>query len=661
MAQSPCSDEDYTPISDYGIVGDCNTAALISPSGSIDWYCPLRFDRGAVFCRLLDRKRGGRLQLRPSGEFSTSTRYRGETNILQTLFTSTGAKVRVTDFMPVHRRTSSRHGHDVGGSRRILKLVEGLSGDMEMVLHFHPTPDFARERTDVKVNAEGIAVCRAAGWFLSLSPVHRTLKLLPAPDGGVRGSLKVKAGNRFWLVLTDSDDPDRVLELPTQKQCDEQLDRTARYWDEWSSRCTYRGPYRNEVIRSALLLKLLIYEPTGAIVAAPTTSLPEHIGGVRNWDYRYAWLRDASLILYALVNIGYRHEASDFFEWLQRIHHNDPDRKPQVLYGVGGEKDLPETVLDHLEGYRCSSPVRVGNAATRQFQLDIYGEVLTAADLYFCSGMGNRDEGDEAHVEGQRLLEHDWKLLRGFVDLASDSWKEPDSGIWEIRGGRNHYVYSKLMCWVALDRGIRLSRKFKLPAPVQQWEETREEIRRAILEQGYNDRVGAFVQTLGSSNLDASALAIPRVGFLSATDARMRSTVDRLAEELTSKGLVYRYRSEDGLPGTEATFLLCSFWMVDALAMGGRIDEAHDLFERVCGYASNLGLFSEEIHSETGGFLGNFPQGFTHMALINSAVNLAKVTKHGPEEEPETETQRTGRAGRAASERYRRRSRKREP
>ena len=654
MARSSQNTQEYPPISEYGIIGDCHTAALIDASGSMDWYCPRRFDGGAVFCRLLDANKGGCLRLSPAGRFSSHSSYRGETNILQTRFTAGGSAVRVTDFMPVHRRTESRHGHDVGGSQRVLKLVEGLAGGMEMVLRFHPTFNYARDRTDVSVTSGGIVVSRSGGRFLSLSSVPQKLDFFPAPGGGVQSTMKVEAGNCFWLVLTDSDDPDRAVELPTPEQCRHQLERTARYWEEWSARCTYQGPYREQVLRSALVLKLLIYEPSGAIVAAPTASLPEEIGGERNWDYRFAWLRDASLILYALVNIGYRHEASDFFEWLQRIHHQDPEREPQVLYGIGGERDLPETILHHLEGYRGSSPVRIGNAAAGQFQLDIYGEVLAAADLYFGSSMGHREKGVNHPPGGRRQLEDDWPLLRKFVDLASMRWRDPDSSIWEVRGKRSHYVYSKLMCWTAIDRGVRLAREYGLPAPLNKWEETRDTVRNAILDDGFNRERGAFVQTLGGYDLDASVLAIPRVGFLSAADQRFRSTVDRLAAELTRNGLVYRYRSEDGLPGSESTFLLCSFWMVDALALGGRIYQANHLFERVCGFASSLGLFSEEVDPKSGELLGNFPQGFTHMALINAAVNLTKVVKHGPKKEPETERQRTTRTGPAASAWYRR-------
>jgi GH15 family glucan-1,4-alpha-glucosidase len=455
-------------------------------------------------------------------------------------------------------------------------------------------------------------------------------------------------------VLTEADDPDRIKELPSPGQCEQQLVRTRHYWERWAEQCTYLGPYREEVLRSALTLKLLTYEPTGAIVAAPTTSLPEEIGGVRNWDYRYVWVRDSALILYALMNVGYREEAADFFEWLQEAHHDDPSPDLQVLYSIDGRRDLSESTLDYLQGYRGSRPVRTGNAAAEQLQLDIYGEALTAAYLYFTSGIGKRENGSADVSRQERLIERDWPLLRGLVERAAGRWQEADNGIWEVRGGLQPFLYSRLMCWAALDRGIRLAGEYSLEAPLDRWTETEKAIRQAILDDGYNKDISAFTQAFGSTALDASALLIPRTGFLPATDQRVRSTMDAIASRLTSDGLVYRYRSEDGLPGSEGMFLTCTFWLVDTLALNGRLDEAHELFDRVSGYASDLGLFSEEIDAGSHNLLGNFPQGFTHMAQINAAVNLAKAAKHRAEELPETEAERAKKAGPAAAEGYRR-------
>ncbi len=642
----------YKPIRDYGIIGDCHTAALVSRDGSIDWYCPTRFDASAVFCRLLDATKGGYLMVAPAGEFLAERRYLQNTNILETVFTGSQGKVRVTDFMPVHQRTMARRGYDVGTSRRILRLVEALSGEAKVEVCFRPTFDYARGDTIVSIEKGTGALAHENGSFLSLTCPDFELDFQAKDEGRLCTFLTLRPGDRRWLVLTDADDPDRVLELPTVVQCEQQLLRTQYYWEKWASQCAYHGPYRNEVLRSALTLKLLTYEPTGAIIAAPTTSLPEEIGGVRNWDYRYSWVRDSALILYALMNVGYREEAADFFEWLQETHHNDPSPDLQVLYGIDGRRELLETTLDHLEGYECSRPARVGNAAAQQLQLDIYGEVLTAAYLYFTSRIGGREGNKSQLSTRERLLKHDWPLLRGLVDRAVQRWREPDDGIWEVRGGPQPFLYSRLMCWAALDRGIRLAKEHSLKASLHRWESTRKAIRQAVLTDGFNRDVGAFTQAFGSSSLDASALLIPRTGFLPATDARVQATIESIKSKLTHDGLVYRYRSKDGLPGGEGAFVTCTFWLIDALALSGRLGEAHDLFERVSGCANDLGLLSEEFDTSGDKMLGNFPQGFTHMALINAAINLAKVTKHGAEERAETEAERARRAGIAAREGY---------
>jgi GH15 family glucan-1,4-alpha-glucosidase len=643
--------QEYRPIGDYGVIGDCHTAALISRDGSIDWYCPGRFDAPAVFCRLLDAGRGGFFSLSPAGNFTVERRYLERTNILETVFAAGDARVRVTDFMPVHRRNVSGHGYDVGTSRRILRLVEGLGGEAALDICFQPTFDYARGETSLKVEPGVGAVASQASAYLSLACPGHDLDFRE-DGGGLCGRLTVRPGKRRWLVLTEADDPDRAVELPSPEQCEQQLARTREYWEWWAGKCTYNGPYRDRVLRSALTLKLLTYEPTGAIVAAPTTSLPEEIGGVRNWDYRYAWVRDSALILYALMNIGYHEEAADFFEWLQKTRQQDPGADLQVLYGIDGENELAESTLEHLRGYRDSRPVRVGNAAADQLQLDIFGEALTAAYLYFSSGIGRRenDRGELSRQEG--VLAHDWPLLSWLVEQAARRWKEPDNGIWEVRGGLQPFLYSRLMCWAALDRGLRLAREYSLAAPLDEWANTERAIRQAILDEGYNREIGAFTQAFGSTDLDASALLIPRTGLLAATDARVQATVEAVKSRLTRDGLAYRYRSGDGLPGGEGTFLTCSFWLVDALSLGGCLEEAHELFERVAGYDNDLGLYSEEVDAGNHGLLGNFPQGFTHMALINAAINLAKVAKHGSEALPETEAERAKRAGPAAAEGY---------
>jgi alpha,alpha-trehalase len=619
----------YTPIGDYAVIGDCHTAALVARDGSIDWYCPGRFDAPAVLCRVLDAERGGTFRLGPpsSSGARISRGYRGATNILETTFETDSGAARVTDFMPVHARAPHRRGYDVVTAQRVVRLVEGLRGEVDLELCLRPTFDFCRASTRLEV-VPGRGVI-ATGGRDSLALACDDLEVQVA-DGEVRGALRLGAGQRRWFSLG----PD--LE-PRDYAAD--LEATARYWTTWASACGYRGEYREDVVRSALVLKLLIYEPSGAVVAAPTTSLPEEIGGVRNWDYRFAWLRDSALILYALLTLGYDEEADDFFHWLGKVCGSDPSVSPQIMYRIDGCSEVDEVELKHLAGYRNSRPVRVGNAAADQRQLDIYGEVLSAAYLHLRHGHHQHD-----------VAAANWPLLSGLVEQAAEHWREPDNGIWEIRGGPRHFLYSKLMCWVALDRGIRIAREDGLDAPLDRWRATRREIREAILDQGYSQSVGAFTQAFGSDDLDATALAIPRIGFLPATDPRFLSTLDRIQERLAGPdGFVHRYCTADGLPGGEGSFTLCTLWLVDALALAGRVDQARALFERILRRANDLGLFSEEFESASGELLGNYPQGFTHLGLIGAAVNLAKAHRHGAEHEAQTEGERAGTARRAAS------------
>lgn len=634
-------DPRYLPISAYGLIGDCHTCALVGTNGSIDWYCPPRFDAPAVFCRILDADRGGSFQVCPVGAYSTRRRYLEDTNVLETTFTSESSVLTLTDFMPVHQRREGHRGHDVGTSRRILRRVHADTRDTQVRVRFHPTFDYARADTRIDMLPGSIALAHTEGQYLSLACPGHGLEFHKNTGAGLVADIDLREGQSRWLVLTDCDDPDRAVELPDSPQCDAQLARTTDYWKKWAAICTYHGPYRDLVLRSALTLKLLTYEPTGAIVAAPTTSLPEEMGGVRNWDYRYAWLRDSALILYALLTIGYEDEAADFFEWLQETHKQDPTEEPQVLYGIDGRHEIPESILDNLEGYRASSPVRIGNGAALQTQLDIYGEVLTAAYLYFKMEMAKKGGGGEP---GARSLTEDWPLLRGLVARAAALWQEPDNGIWETRGGRQRFLYSALMCWAALDRGIRLAGEHALQAPVDSWTVTRAAIEHAILTDGYDSHLQTFAGILAGGTLDASSLILPRVGFLPPVDPRVQSTVGHIKRQLVRGGLVLRYKSEDGLPGTEGAFLTCTFWLVDVLALSGQVDEAEELFRHAARYVNEVGLLSEEVDVSTGALLGNFPQGFSHMALINSAVNLSKAKRHGPEQYAETEVDRAQKA-----------------
>jgi alpha,alpha-trehalase len=636
----------YPPIADYAVIGDCHTAALIARDGSVDWLCPRRFDAPAVFCRLLDSERGGYMQTAPTRSFSVERRYDGPTNVLETTFVTDAGRLRMTDLMPVHQRKSDRRGYDVGATHRLLRRLECLDGDIEPQLEFKPTFDFARADTRLEPRPRG-AIAHTNDQYLTLACSE--LADPACRDGALHAKLHLRAGEHTWIVLTQADDPDRAEEALSPANCDDQLSRTLQYWQEWANKCTYQGPYRDLVLRSALVLKLLTYEPTGAVVAAPTTSLPEAIGGERNWDYRYTWLRDASLILYAMLTVGYGDEAADFTHWLEQTIGSDPTCKPQIMYGIDGRHNLPEQCLSNLSGYRDSRPVRVGNAAAEQRQLDIFGEVLRAAALHYHHGRDAPHEGQSAtRARRQRPSDEAWQVLRELVDRAADHWQEKGNGIWEVRGGPQPFLYGKLMCWAALDSGIRLAQEFHLDARCAHWQDIREQIREAILQHGYNSNIGAFTQAFDSSTLDATALVIPRIGFLPPTDHRVQSTVEQIRKQLSKGGLVYRYRTQDGLAGGEGAFTLCTFWLVDALALGGQPDAACELFEHTVGYANDLGLLAEEIDADSREQLGNFPQGFSHLALIGAAVNLAKAAAHGSEHEAETESQRAGRASRAA-------------
>lgn len=625
----------YRAIADYALIGDTQTAALVASDGSIDWCCCPTFDSPAVFCRLLDARVGGWCRVGPVAAFSARREYLGHTTVLMTHFETSGGEWRLTDFMPLAQKQES----SVGSSHRILRLVEGVRGTCECIVEFRPTFDFARAPTRFEINEHGAYACSDAQSMSMRSPI--ALQVGEREMASARWQLR--AGERLWFVLEHRENSTAPADW-SSSDCEMALQQTIEYWERWSARCTYEGPYHPLVRRSALTLKLLTFAPTGAIIAAPTTSLPEQIGGVRNWDYRYSWLRDAALTLYSLQSIGYHEEADAYFEWLEQLCLRCRDQ-PQIMYSIADGPELEEVTLDHLEGYRGSRPVRIGNAAFHQKQLDIYGEVLDAAYL---------------HVRTSRhtLDQQTWEVLRRFANIAAARWREPDQGIWEVRGGPKHFLYSKLLCWVAVDRAIKLSETSSLAtSDVSHWRSTRDEIAQAILSEGYNAQAGAFTQAFGSAALDASVLAIPRVGFLPATDPRVISTFERIAEQLTRHGLVYRYRtteSNDGLPGDEGTFALCSFWLVDNLAAAGRINEARQLFERVTSYANDVALFAEEVEPTTGELLGNFPQGFTHLALIQAAMSIARAESYGPERRPATpadrvpEAKTAGETGRAS-------------
>jgi GH15 family glucan-1,4-alpha-glucosidase len=629
----------YKPINAYGAIGDCHSVMLVAPNGSIDWGCLPDFDSPAIFCRLLDEQQGGYFQITPtSGTIPGTQLYLPGSNVLQTRFTSIAGAITLTDFMPVEivsawpfrEMEQNTWSQEDGSCHCLVRIVECTHGELPITVRLRVTPHYASCPSEVSLlpgigvvvsgGDQHVGLAMIDGNFLSASPM--TLEQEP---GGEHPTVVLQAtlrkGERLVFALglgRTALAAQRLVKTELhQRNFDAELAQTLQCWRAWVGGCSYTGPYAELVERSALVLKMLTYAPTGAIVAAPTTSLPEEIGGARNWDYRFTWLRDASFTLYALSVLGFTEEAHAFTHWLQRLSFSDGEDL-QILYGIRGERELAEQVLEHLSGYHNSHPVRIGNGAAGQIQLDVFGEVLDCLHQYRRQGCFER--------YGEKLEGALWSLMCAMAEHVCKHWRDPDSGIWEVRDGPHHFVYSKVMCWVALDRVIRAAEQEHLEADVSRWREVREQIRTDILVNGYDPLIGAFTQSYGSATLDASSLLLPLVGFIPATDPRMRSTVDRIVEHLTDEqGFVFRYNGEDGLTGQEGTFTICSFWLVDNLAMQGRVDEARALFEDLVSYAGRLGLFSEEIDANSSVALGNYPQAFTHIALINSAQNLQRA------------------------------------
>ncbi|MCH7907417.1 MAG: glycoside hydrolase family 15 protein [Chloroflexi bacterium] len=605
----------YQPIEDYGIIGDLHTAALVGVNGSIDWFCVPHFDSPSVFAALLDDKKGGRFKIAPTTEGATSRQfYWPETNVLITRFLSTDGVGELADYMPVGTAARRSHGH-----HRLVRRVTCIRGTMTFRMECSPAFDYGRAEHTVSINSHG-AVFESPDLKMALySPVP-----VEQAGGALSAEFTLEEGQVTEFVIgeirCDHDDAGCV----NNDDPKELFQQTVDYWQSWVAKITYKGRWREIVQRSALALKLLTYEPTGAIVAAPTTSLPEEIGGVRNWDYRYTWIRDAAFTVYGFIRIGLTDEAARFMEWIEaRCSELNPDGSLQLVYGIDGRHEMPEEELGHLEGYRGSAPVRIGNGAAKQLQLDIYGELMDSVYLY--------------DKYGSPISYDFWNHLRRLIDWVADNWQREDEGIWEVRGGRRHFVYSKLMCWVALDRGIRLANKRSFPADRDRWLDVRDEIYEWIQDKGWNEEIGAFVQSEGSDALDASNLLMPLVFFMSPSDPRMRSTLKAINRPLNrgglvSNSLVYRYNPEhapDGLAGAEGTFNICTFWLVEAMTRAGRtdkamLDEARLDFEQMLGYSNHLSLYAEEtgLHGEA---LGNFPQAFTHLALISAAFNLDRA------------------------------------
>ncbi len=640
----------YQPINSYGGIGDCRSVVLVAPDGSVDWGCLPDFDSPAIFCRLLDAERGGYFQIAPADSTIPGLQsYLPGSNVLQTRFTSIAGEVVLTDFMPVET-LSTRPFQEMYDTTRsgeederysLVRIVECTHGELPIRIVLKATPQYAAASSVVQLVATNTGAVISGGeqhlgltivgthQFSSFSMYVEQSTETMTPT--VMAQTTLHQGERllFAVGMASTAQGARMLaeyqSLPYNFE--EALTQTLRCWQTWAARSTYRGPYAGLVQRSALVLKMMTYAPTGAIVAAPTTSLPEELGMVRNWDYRYTWLRDATFTLYAFGALGYTEETHAFTHWLRRLSYSSGDDL-RIMYGIRGECDLVERELTHLSGYCDSRPVRIGNGAVNQKQLDIFGEVLDCIHFF------RRQGGFERC--GEELDGSMWEMMHTLVEYVCSHWQEPDSGIWEVRGGPRHFLYSKVMCWVALDRGIRMAQQLHLEADLPRWCFIREQIRTDILERGYNTTLGAFTQAYDDTALDAANLLLPLVGFISPDDPRMRSTVERIIEHLTDEqGFVYRYNSCDGVAGSEGTFTICTFWLVDNLAMQGLVTEARALFERLLIYAGRLGLFSEEIDSRDNVALGNYPQAFSHIALINSALNLQKAEQRFTEHHTE--------------------------
>jgi GH15 family glucan-1,4-alpha-glucosidase len=590
------------PISNYGMIGDMRTAALIGLDGAIDWCCLPRFDSGSVFAALLDTDRGGTWSIQPEGRWSSSQRYLPRTNILETTFRTDGGVVTVTDFMPV-----AEDGRPSGPHPEIHRHLRCTRGRVPMNMVFMPRFEYGARTTRLELLRAGLFATDRTDQVVTLSSAKPFNWVVEQSIATTKFDLE--KGEERWLVMRYDDDDIHPVD---RYESSRKLDITAAFWQRWSSKVRYRGPYRGMVKRSALALKLLTHAETGAMIAAPTTSLPEVVGGGRNWDYRFVWLRDAAFTLAALDAVGHYREADEFMRFLKKVCRHEGGGHLQIMYGIDGRRDLIERQLDHLSGYRASRPVRVGNGAVGQLQLDVYGEVLETANIW---------------RRNHEMTEGTWRVLRGLVDWVSRNWHLPDSSIWEVRGEVRQYVYSKVMSWVALDRGIRIAEELSLESDTATWRAARDALHAEIMERGWSEKRQSFVQSYDDDALDAAVLAIPMVRFLPWNHPRVHATVHAVARQLTTQDgeLVFRYRHPDGLEGEEGAFSICTFWLAQGLAMIGERERADRVFRRMLRHANHVGLYSEEIDPVSGEFLGNFPQAFTHIALINCAAALARL------------------------------------
>ena len=597
----------YPPIADYALLSDCHSCALVSMDGSIDWCTFHRFEARPVFARILDWAKAGFFRIAPLDEdYESTRRYLPGTNVLETTFRTPNGTLVLTDFFAFRVPGPGEDAHSAHPDHQLIRIVRCTEGEVGVKVKLVPRFDYGLTTPRLETLADDLVIVYGGADALVL---QSELPFGDAERSATQGNRTLRAGDEAFVVLTyqlpHELDPRRL----TRKQVHAKLEETTSTWAAWADRCVYDGPYREQVVRSALVLKALTNGPTGSIVAAATTSLPEEIGGERNWDYRFSWLRDSALTLNALFALGYTEEAHAYMNWLKRTTAGRA-KELQIMYGVGGERLLPEVELDWLEGYRGSRPVRIGNGAAQQFQLDTFGELLDTAWLY-------RQHGGE-------IDEIFWDFLSRVGGVVLEKWREPDQGIWEIRGEPKHFVYSKVMAWVALDRLVRIAELDGRVGDVANWRAARDEIRDVVERDGVDPDSQSYVQYAGSQALDASNLMIPIVGFVPHTDPRAKATADRIADELSADGFVYRYVTDgvDGLSGEEATFAICSFWLVECLARAGEQEHARELFERLLGFCNDVGLLAEEIDPHSGELIGNFPQAFSHLGLIQAAIAL---------------------------------------
>lgn len=596
----------YPPIEDYAFISDCHSGALISRNGSIDWCCMPRIDSSSSFGRLLDWDKGGFCSIFPEDDGdAVYRRYVDNTMVLETTLQSNSGEARLLDCFTMQPDLRKEPYH------QLLRVVEGVQGNVDLRLLVVPRFDYGEVQPWIRHEHMRVysAIGGDDGLLISGDP-----NISPMDNHSLGASFTVRPGERVRISIMYVR-PERLdyapPPIPDADELDRRLQETQEWWSKWFSQANFSGPSRPGVLRSAGVLKGLSYAPTGAIAAALTTSLPESPGGERNWDYRYSWIRDSSFSVRSLGEIGFTEEAEAFRRFIERSAAGSAEEL-QIMYGVGGERRLTEITLDHLEGYREARPVRVGNAASRQLQMDVYGELVELSWRWHQRGHSS----DDAY----------WRFLLDLVNVAQERWRKPDRGLWEMRGDPQHFVHSKVMCWAALDRGVKLAKESLRQAPVKEWEKSRDQVRAAVETEGYNKERGVFVQAFGSKELDAALLLLPSVGFVEYTDERMVRTVDAIREELDQNGLLLRYRAnkgiKDGLEGEEGTFLACSFWLVECLAHQGRVDEAVEIFDRASATRNDLGLFSEEYDTGSSQMLGNFPQGLTHLSHIAAAVAL---------------------------------------